>query len=97
MVVCICKEIACPFFNENTNGFGCQRYNTASMCHLARELPLSKTTEYAIYESEGVDLTSYKSKNKEFFLNDNVFKSSREFIEANPDWIEGWKVGKLPD
>ena len=30
----LCKLIECPYFNEKTNGFGCQRYMSASHCHL---------------------------------------------------------------
>lgn len=54
MTINVCKTINCPYFNPNTNDFGCQRYSVAPMCHL-RTYRFYET-QYALYAPDDYDM-----------------------------------------
>lgn len=97
MTVCICKEIQCPYFNEKSNGFGCQMYNVASICHLVRQFEIENKTQYGLYAKDEDDLDLLRIANKAFFLNNEKYQDDLKFVTKNADWIKGWKVRPLPE
>lgn len=95
MSINICNKIKCPYFNSNSNGFGCQRYAVASHCHLNKDYKFSQT-QYALYVSDGYDnFADVKDSNDSFFLSDKKYQDDIDFGQLNSDWITGWKVGEL--
>lgn len=95
MTINLCKTISCPYFNPNTNGFGCQRYMVAPHCHLNKTYQFSET-QYALYVPDDYDdFADVKDSNDSFFLSDEKYAADLEFVRNNSDWIEGWKVREI--
>ena len=95
----VCSKIQCPWYQPETNGFGCQAYAVALHCHLyvrfKEELPYA--TQYALY-GNAPDLTpekmqKFKLANDGFWRGSERYHQGREFLENHPR-LEGNRFPK---
>lgn len=90
MVINVCEKIECPWYQPETNGFGCQAYAVALHWHLysKHKSKLPQTTQFALYVNEGETpvLEVFKEENDYFWENSPRYQEDREFIESHPDW-----------
>lgn len=96
----ICQLIQCPYFNEKSQNYGCQRYGISCQCHLKKARALT-STQYALYASQGdeINVPSIKEENNKFFLNDNKYINDLYFQAENPDFFreKDFKVKEIPE
>lgn len=95
----ICKNINCPYFNENNNGYGCQRYQVSNHCHLIQQFPEVdfNPNQYALANNKKLNLAELKKTNNNFFTNDQQYKDDLAFVENHQDWFSEsmWRVSTL--
>jgi len=90
--ITICSAICCPYWNGESQGYGCQRYNVAFGCHLRQRVPELQANEYTLFsqqESIASSIDQLKAANEQFFREDSYYADERSFLAEFPELKEG--------